>query len=501
MKKLLQDSKIITALFLIVFVFSSCQKWLDIVPEKNLIKDNFWKKTEDANSALAATYASLRDASLASFIWGEVRADIVRFPASGNTANYGYIGNSNIDPHNSVIIWSNYYATINLANTLIYYENDVLANDKSFTPKMRDGIESEARFLRSLSYFYLVRLWKNVPLVTRPSISDTCDIYPVLDPDKGIGSEKQIIDFIVSDLVKAKELAYTTEFKTNLKYFKGRANRYSILALLADVYLWSEQYQKCIDCCKEIEDCGFYSLISDPDPSKWFTIYNPGNSDEGIFELQFLDDGSTNQVNPMYIFNGSINGILINLGGNIAFTYNNLPAVFPDALDLRNSKAPDFKYKGVAYNSTLSRSGSSQRDAHIIYYRYADILLMKAEALNELGDLAGAQNYVTKTAERAGLQPITSVTDQNEMRKVILDERAKEFILEGKRWFDLLRNAKRNNFQNKNQLGKLLVNLAPLQSQAILSSKINDEMMYFLPVPYNELQHNKNLKQNPFYLR
>jgi starch-binding outer membrane protein, SusD/RagB family len=497
MKKIHINSKIVVALLLIALLVSACENWLDIAPEKNLIKNDFWKKTEDANSALAATYGALRDASLASFIWGEVRADIVR----GFAGNYGSIGNSNIDPKNGVITWANYYNIINLANTLIYYENDVLANDKSFTPQMRDGIEAEARFLRSLSYFYLVRLWKNVPLVTRPSISDTCDIYPVLDPENGIGSEKQIIDYIISDLLKAKELAYTTEFQANPKYFKGRANKYSILALLADVYLWNEQYQKCVDCCNEIETSGLYKLMNDPDPSVWFTMYNPGNSDEGIFELQFLDDGSTNQVNPMFIFNLSIGGILINLGGNIAFSYNNLPSVFSTPGDLRNSIAPEKKYKGISYNSDLNRSNSSQRDAHIIYYRYADVLLMKAEALNELGDLIGAQNYVTKTTERAGLQPITGVVDQTAMRKVILDERAKEFILEGKRWFDLLRNAKRNNFQDKKQLGDLLISLAPLQSQAILRSKINDENMYFLPVPYDELQHNKNLKQNPFYLR
>ena len=63
MKKLLVDRKKIAILMLASFLFSSCENWLDIAPEKDLIKDNFWKKTEDANSALAAVYASLRDVS------------------------------------------------------------------------------------------------------------------------------------------------------------------------------------------------------------------------------------------------------------------------------------------------------------------------------------------------------------------------------------------------------------------------------------------------------
>jgi hypothetical protein len=153
------------------------------------------------------------------------------------------------------------------------------------------------------------------------------------------------------------------------------------------------------------------------------------------------------------------------------------------------------------YDDNLRRSNVSERDANVLYYRYADILLMKAEALNELGRVDEAQSYVTITVERAGLLPVAGITDQLEMRNIIMDERAKEFALEGKRWFDLLRKAKRNSFQYKKELGDLLVNLADARSQALLKSKVNDTMMYYLPIPYDELKRNKNLKQNPFYER
>ena len=177
--------------------------------------------------------------------------------------------------------------------------------------------------------------------------------------------------------------------------------------------------------------------------------------------------------------------------------------MFPDKSDKRfcNGKTSSWKYLGVNYDENLRRSNVSERDANVIYYRYADILLMKAEALNELGRVAEAQSYVTQTAERAGLLPVAGITDQTEMRSVILDERAKEFAIEGKRWFDLLRTAKMNGFQYKKQLGDLLVNLADAKSQALLKSKVNDTMMYYLPIPYDELQRNKNLEQNPFYER
>jgi hypothetical protein len=488
MKKLLVDRKIIALLMLASFLFSSCENWLDIAPEKDLIKDNFWKKTEDANSALAAVYGSLRDVSLENFIWGECRADI----AVGMPGNYTPISGSDIDPENDAINWSKYYRTINLANTLLYYSKEVLDNDMSFTQTMKDGVDAEALFIRSLCYFYLVRLWKEVPLILNPSISDTCNLYFAKS------TEAVIMKQIISDLLIAKDKAYTTEFLNDPAYFKGRANKYSIMTLLADVYLWNQQYEKCIEYCDYVISSGLYSLQP---KDTWFEIYNPCNSIEGIFELQCKDDGTTNQTNPIYTGNPT----LINLGnGQAAFgrgpKYN---ALFPDRSDKRycNGKTSLWKYLGINYDENLRRSNISERDANVIYYRYADILLMKAEALNELGRVAEAQNYVTQTAERAGMLPVAGITDQTEMRNIILDERAKEFALEGKRWFDLLRKAKMNGFQNKKELGDLLVNLADAKSQALLKSKVNDTMMYYLPVPYDELQRNKNLKQNPFYER
>ncbi len=488
MKKLLTDRKMIAILMMALFLFSSCEKWLDIAPEKDLIKDNFWKKAEDANSALAAVYGSLRDVSLENIIWGECRADI----AINMPGNYSPIAGSDIDPENGAINWGKYYTTINLANTLLYFSGEVMDNDMSFTQKMKDGIDAEALFIRSLCYFYLVRVWKEVPLILNPSISDTCNLY---FPKS---TEAVIVKQIISDLLVALDKAYSNEFYYDPAYFKGRANKYSIMTLLADVYLWNQQYEKCIEYCDQVISSGLYDLQP---TDTWFEIYNPCNSIEGIFELQCKDDQTTNQTNPIYTGNPS----LFNLSnGSTAFSMGTkYTALFPDRSDRRyvNGKTATWKFIGLNYTDNLRRSNVSERDANVIYYRYADILLMKAEALNELGRVEEAQSWVTKTAERAGILPISGITDQMEMRNIIMDERAKEFALEGKRWFDLLRKAKRNGFQYKRELGDLLVNLADARSQALLRSKVNDTMMYYLPVPYDELKRNKNLKQNPFYER
>jgi starch-binding outer membrane protein, SusD/RagB family len=492
MEKFIIYSKRITAFFLMIFLFSACENWLDIAPEKNLVKNDFWKKTEDAENALAATYSSFRDAALESFVWGELRADMVM----GFPGDYSPIAVSDINPINKVIDWAKYYKTINLANTLMYYDKAVLENDKSFTQKMKNGMDAEALFLRSFCYFYLVRIWKNVPLVTNPSISDTCDIYP------GISDESTIIQQIISDLLTAKDLAYTTEFQSNPAYFKGRANKYSIMALLADVYLWNQQYQKCIDYCDSITNSGLFSIT--PFDS-WFTNYNPGNSNESIFELQCVDDGTTDQINPFFKAIAPTYTVFINLNnGRTVFSANNKYSnLFSDESDVRtcNGKSPLWKYMGLNVDDNLRRSPVSERDLNIFYYRYADVALMKAEALNELGRVSEALDYVNITYTRAVGLPITGVTDQETMRNVILDERAKEFVLEGKRWFDLLRTAKRNSFQHKEFVTQVILDNADARSKDVVKSKVNDTMMYYLPIPYEELKRNKNLKQNPFYER
>jgi starch-binding outer membrane protein, SusD/RagB family len=521
MKRLLKDSKKIAAVLITICLLSACDNWLDVKPEKDLIRQDFWKTKEDANSALTGIYSAFRDGSGQNFLWGEVRADIIK----GLPGDFGSIAFSNITPTNYVVSWAPYYTTINLANTLLYYDKEIFENDKSFTLEMKNAVEAEALFLRSFSYFYLVRLWKGVPLVLNPSISDTCNIYPPnakIDPNtntlKWRDNEPEIINLIKSDLLIAKDHAYTNEFQSDNRSFRGRANKYSIMTLLADVYLWNQEYQKCIDYCDSVINTNIYSLVQG-DANALFTVYFPGNSKESIFELQFTDDGSEDQVNPFFKnfwFSATNFSKLINLqNGSYQFTFNTyyLSNLFPDQIDNRSFSAMGqksvWKYIGYDYNDNSDRrSNSSQRDAHIIYYKYSDVLLMKAEALNESNRTNEAQDYVLQTAGRAGLpsdavtiDPLLDKSAYEQMRDFILDERGREFALEGKRWFDLLRDAKRNNFQNKKDLGEKLINLAPEQSRDILNSKINDTLFYYLPVPYDEIKRNKNLRQNPFYER
>jgi starch-binding outer membrane protein, SusD/RagB family len=465
-----------SALLLGIFVFSSCSDWLSIAPENDLIKEKFWKKKQDVDAALAGTYDGFRDAAMSSFIWGELRGDMITLGT--DFSGYVSIATSDISPSNGVISWAGYYKAINLANTLMYYDNDVLALDRTFTPRIKDAVDAEALFIRSLSYFYLVRLWKDVPLILTPSISDTSDLF------RPKNTEQEVLNQIIKDLVRAKDMAYTTEFQNNPGYYKGRANKYSIMALLADVYLWDQQYQKCIDYCDSISNTGLFGLES---YSTWFDLYSPGNSQiESLFEIQY-DDNYESQNNPLY-------DDLIN---QIKMTKTSTTLLTKD--DLRNCelKGPLWKYAG--FDITVGRNGS-QRDANFIYYRYADVLLMRAEANTELNRLSDANADLRLVVERAGLTHIDIIV-QEDMRKAILDERGREFMVEGKRWFDLLRAAKRNHFENKQIIIDLILAGADIKQQAILKTRVFDTLSYYLPIPEHELLYNQNLKQNPYYDR
>ena len=485
MKKIHINSAVKTAILIVLFSFTSCQDWLTVVPETELIKDKFWKKTEDVNSALGAAYNALRNASLESLIWGELRADLVIISGS-NFSDYAKIAGSDISPSNDAIDWKDYYQAINLANTLMYFDDEVAALDETFTPAMQQAIEAEALFIRSMAYFYLVRVWKDVPLVTQASISDTSDLYVAKSP------EHVVLGQVVQDLLHAREIAYKLEFQ-GTSYFYGRANYYSITALLADVYLWMEQYQNSIDACDVIINSGLFSLELN---ENWFDLYYPGNSaNEAICEIQY-DDNLEQQENPIY-------NNLVPLDGRqpqAQMDWQNINLIM-DQEDLRryNGAGGLWKYYGKDQLGIIARS-FSERDANWIFYRFAEIQLIKAEACIELDRFSEANDLISETMLRAGA-PFIEQTDKELLREMLLNERGREFLFEGRRWFDMLRVAKRNQFENKQLIIDMILSGADIKQQAILRTRVYDTMSYYLPVQERELIFNQNLVQNPFYDR
>ncbi len=480
MKKMLKAKYIILGLLLLMVAMNGCNEWLDIEPENDLIKQEFWNSKEDVEATLAATYDALRGTFIKSFIYGELRGDMVSFSGGGDhIPDYNRIAENDITSTNSVVRWDEYYKTINLANTVMYYAPIVQEKDNTFSDGYLNSIEAEMLFIRSLCHFYLTRLWKDVPIMIRPSISDTVDIY------QPKSSEREVLNQIVKDLKRASALAYTTQYAKIPEFYKGRANKYSIQALLADVLLWSERYDEAIVYCDSLINTKLFRMES---RNNWFKIYYPGNSlIESFFEIQFDDELET-QENPMYI--SLINSIKVE---------TKLKNVFEkDDIRLGGNNDPVYKYYGI--NKSTERS-DNERDANFIYYRYADILLIKAEALAEINKIEDANYLVRQVAERAG-QVHNSVLEYEGFMTALMNERAREFAVEGKRWFDLLRWAKKRKFENKKIIMDILLSRASnAQMRAILRSKLTDTMAYYLPIFEDDIIYNSKLEQNPYYER
>lgn len=478
----------------IISLLGSCTEWMELEPEDKLIRQEFWQKEGDVAAVTAAMYDAFRETSLKSLIMGEVRGDMVLFNA-GTYGNYTKIAQSDIQYDNPEVKWESYYFTINLANTLMQFMPDVLENDELFTKTEMEKIHAEALYIRSLTYFYLVRLYKDVPLLLSASSSDTVQFYiPKSD-------EAVVLDQIISDLEYAETIAVskenidesTSQFLSDPALFKGRANKYSIQTLLADIYLWKEDYQKCIDYCDKVIGSNLYSLENEND---WFNLYSPGNSKESIFEIQYSEKNK--ETNPIYD--------LLTPPGNAPKA--TLESWVKEELflegDIRFCNAtfgPVSKYMFTDIKGKGIRRDFSQRDANFIYYRYADLLLMKAEALAELGKFSDSQNIINEIALRAGSPAVFIEQSIEVFREAILLERAREFAFEGKRWFDLLRFSKRNNFENKALIINILLNKTSNEFKAILRGRILDPNGYYLPIPEADIKSNEKLVQNPYYDR
>lgn len=488
-----KNTPYILALVITLAIFTQCSKWLDLEPENDLIEDDFWKKSEDVEAVLSSAYTSWRNNALNNLIMGEIRGDLVQFNGSAFT-DYNRIAQSDISTTNPTTNWSGYYRSINLANIILYYAPLVLERDPTFTIAHKESIEAEALFLRSLSYFYLVRLWKEVPLVLNPMISDTVNVFLPKS------SETVVLDQIASDLKYAETIAYRDEFMDNPAYYKGRANLYSIQTLLADIYLWQEKYEQAIEYCNKIINSGKFSL---EDQNNWFNLFYPGNSmQESIFEIQYST--AFQQYNPIYnnvVRLGAGNPVISMVSTDILSSLyertdirllNNDDVPFPQAI-------PGNKYasKGLIFTRRLP----TENDANLISYRYPEVLLIKAEALIELGGNNQEVNDILSMISDRASGLFEGIGDTEALRLAVLNERARELAGEGKRWFDILRYAKRNNYQRKNFIINMILANAGVQQRPILEARLTDVMSYYLPIHEDELMYNPQLVQNPFYDR
>lgn len=488
----------ITLLLVVIILCGSCKKWLVAEPQDGIIRDEFWKTKEQVQSAVVGIYSSLlsdpnnRDRPLTDylFVWGEARADMIAV-AIGISNDEIDLTNVNTLPTNSFSNWGAVYRTINYCNTVIDFAPGVLNVDKTLTQKQLNAYLAEARAIRALMYFYLVRNFRDVPLKLTSTSSDR-DLQLLSKT-----SADSVLNQVVKDLAFADSNAVFTYGNTASD--KGRITKYTVKAMLADVYLWMDKYQECVDACDFIINSNKFGLIAGS--NSWFnTLYFEGNSNEAIFEFQF----DFQRLNPFH--NMFANRPRYLASQNVPDDIFTVDLVDDNNKDIRGqfgSYRNDntiYKYVGVSGNTLRAADASF---AHWFQYRFAEIAMFKAEALNELGKGQEALDLVYLIRNRANALPLTdlnpSPTDKFSVADFILAERAREFAFEGKRWYDILRFSKRNNYERLNILLNMVSQTVPASIQQSAINKYKDKNSHYLPIYAFELQSNPSLVQNPFY--
>ncbi|KON26302.1 hypothetical protein AC481_07410 [miscellaneous Crenarchaeota group archaeon SMTZ-80] len=479
-----------------------CSEWLQLEPESDLIREEFWRTGEDVEAVIAGVYSGFAGAVTTCFKWGELRGDVF-IPGNRINTDDRNIMNGYIYPENTLTRWYGFYGIINYANTVLEFSPVVEDRDDTFTQNESKAFQAEALFARALCYFYLMRTFRDVPLILKASITDSQEYYPEKT------TEENIILQIIDDLKIALEDLPTSYGK--LEYDKGRATKGAVNALLADVYLYNEQYEECIEACDNIINSGLYALI---DGESWFSNFFPGNSNESIFEIQF--DKERDQTNLLYSMAAPYPRDGTYPDGNDEFRFSPyLVEIYREQEGDRRAGSNTYfpfnerynhyilwKYIGTGSTrfSVTPRNGNRESDANWIIYRYADILLLKAEASVQTGDLTGAIELVNQVRYRAGVELLEDISNKSVLEEIILEERVKELAGEGKRWYDLIRFGRRNNFERKDKFIDILTDNKSLEIREILKSKYSDPDSWYLPIFQDEIDQNINLEQNEYYI-
>lgn len=542
---------------------SSCDDFLTLMPLNDIVLENFWTNKSDVEAVLLGSYASLEssDCVVRMSLWGEMRSDNMTESSNNSNNDLTQITRDNLLSTNSMATYKCFYDVINRANTVLHFAPIVAEEDPNYSSRDLLANESEAVGLRALSYWYLIRAYKNVPYTDEPSIDDTHDFFI---PASSFDS---ILDVLIRDLKSVEPNAVNRFGKREMSDNTARITKSAINAMLADMYLWKGDYDNCIACCnaitarKKIEwaelleeqgtsctvkDFNGYPLISEI-PSgttagnAYKEIFGVGNSFETIFELPFDQQTTNSFVSSYYNSNSSSNGNLkatSEVGSSFGSGKN---AVFKQSTDGRyyqccnvngtqtnNFGITKYVYQTLEYDLSSGSVGNSLKASRFnfntvypnwIIYRYSDVLLMQAEALVQKAKITPAQhdelisqafNIVDAVNRRANcfnnssyvtngapLKVSDYVTD-TQMEELVLDERRRELMYEGKRWFDLVRKSMRDG--NTDYLVSKVLKKQDAANQSAVRIKLDDMDALFFPFSKDELKINTSLKQNPVYV-
>lgn len=495
-------------------LFSSCNDWLDILPNNEQVTADYWKAKEEVEAVLASGYYYMRQATPFIIDWGELRgASIYAF----NQSEKGKLQDFQLIASSSLCRWDVFYKAINMANSVITYAPEVQEIDDTYSVEAMRSHQTEAYFLRALSYFYLVRNFKEAPLILQSYVDDSAPFSVAKSTEEEIISQIKLDITTALDFNAAKEV-YDDNHWAGAN--KGRVTKWALYALMTDVCLWSEDYDGTITYANHlIQSTSPWRPAFMTTPEHWFRIFNPGNSNESIFELNW-DYPTYNQTSnspsnyftiaetAQYQFSpamaerltGEANTLVENGRDPVRSLWG---AYVPfGEVDTETTVYCIWKYRGTEIRNL--DAVRLQSDANLIIYRMADVMLMKAEALIWKGQAGWAEaleiiNQVRNRSNLDNLEIVLNETSELEMLEILLNERDLEFAAEGKRWYDLVRFGKSNNYRYKDEFINYIGENNSTANNSWLRSVLRNNYAWFLPISDGELETNELLIQNPYY--
>ncbi len=495
----MQRLSYISLLFALV-ILSACSKKLDLSPVSNITTENFYTNVNDFQQAVNGAYSKLKAYPDWAMWLGEMRSDNVN-PASDGNRDWQGINDFSPNLTTTAFIvgaWNDAFNGIYNTNTVL----DAIAAKGTgiLSDSLSRRFTAECRFLRSFYYFSLLRLYGKVPILDK--VMTTTEVGNI-----GRSPVAEVYNFIIGDLQFAIDNLPASYPSADI----GRPTSYAAKGMLGLVYMTrsgptygidggpglnSNEYDKALALFNDIINSGRYAFLNDY--ASIFSYTNENNK-EVLFDVQFVSTSSAadfpSQLVPdtywtglgLQSYGNGYGSASYNVTRNMLQSYRNNAGGGVDKRDtfsIQHAFAPSASEPTVMDTSRpfirkyidLVRKGTKRDDwpINFIVLRYTDILMMKAECIlhGATGSQADVDNIVNQVRSRAGIAPTSNVT-----LPVLMEERRREFLGEGLRWNDLVRE------------GMAVTTMNASIASDTLSATVHEVMPQFIiyPVPQAEI--------------
>lgn len=476
------------ALFMMLFLtFTSCSEWLEMEPINETYGGVFWESESAAQQTLAGAYSLLRTALLTGnrfLTWGELNGTTVRFKTATNQEKFDTASFPNSSA--GEMQWAPFYKVIAQCNLIL---NETGKLDESLFDNGLGGkqkILGETYFLRAFTYFYMVKIWGDVPLVINPTLT----VNDVISEDgyvKNVGQDPEA-DVLAQCIVDLKVAEGYLEYGTlgNIEW-AVQGNKGSVQALMAQVYLWmGKPLESEVVADKVINEAG-YSLVNYADSLAVVNMFI-GRSTEGVFELNVdYDQSESYTSNGMaqrtvyhpYIYNLNEAGSTLNIRKDIMESqYEETDLRLKRFFAFWDTDRPiTLKYASIVYEDEANLQ-IPHGICNISLMRLSDIVLLRAEALAKLDRFGEARTLLNTIRTRAEATPYEGADE--DLKHEIFLERSRELISEGHAMFDRIRNDEWDDL-------------------SWMTDSRKEGKGYYWPVPSTYIISNPLLVQNPFW--